>query len=314
MKNVLVLEPHTDEVKAQFQAIDGYRFFFYDKASDVPDDVLSDIHVMIGPVTRELASKAPHLEWVQLYSAGANNMLWLPENVMITNAYGAYGPAISEFLAAGVLMMSKQFPEYIANQRAHEWKRVPGVHMAEEYTVVSIGTGAIGSRFLERMHGMGATCYGVCRTVKTEWPDYIEALYTPETMTEILPKADVVALCLPGTSATAGMFDEKMLRTIKKGAILLNIGRGTAIVTDDLIKLQNEGYFAGVLLDVTDPEPLPPDHPLWDAPGVVITPHISGGFRSPVNYPLVMNVAFTNLKRVAAGEPVLHEVDRTTQY
>ncbi len=314
MKNVLVLEKHTQEVIDTFLSIPGYRFFFYEDPAAVPADVLADIHVVIGHITREIAAGAPHLEWVQLYSAGANDKLWLPENVMSTNAYGAYGPAISEFLAAGVLMMSKQFPEYIQNQRAHEWKRVPGVHMAEDYTVVSIGTGAIGSAFLKRMHDMGARCYGVCRTVKIEWPDYIEGLYTPETMAEILPKADVVAICVPGTSATAGMFDEKTLRSIKKGALLLNIGRGTVIVTDDLIRLQNEGHFAGVLLDVTDPEPLPADHPLWDTPNVIITPHISGGFRSPVNYPRVMNVCFTNLRRVAAGEPVLHVVDRNTQY
>ena len=110
------------------------------------------------------------------------------------------------------------------------------------------------------------------------------------------------------------MFDEKTLRSIRRGALLLNIGRGTAIVTEDLLKLQQEEYFRGVLLDVTDPEPLPADHPLWDAPHVIITPHISGGFRSPVNYARVMNVAFENLERMARGEAVLHAVDRKAQY
>ncbi|MBQ7063294.1 MAG: D-2-hydroxyacid dehydrogenase [Firmicutes bacterium] len=313
MKNVLVMEPHSEEMKKRFLAIEGYRFTFCEDKSQITDEILAETQIMIGTPTREMVAKAPLLEWVQLYSAGANSVLWLPENIMITNAYGAYGPAISEFLAAGVLMMSKQFPEYIANQRRHVWKRVPGVRMAEEYTVVSVGMGAIGTAFLKRMHDMGAKCYGVCRTLH-KYPDFVEGLYTPDTMKEILGCADVVALCLPGTADTAGMFDEKTLRSIRRGALLLNIGRGTAIVTEDLLKLQQEEYFRGVLLDVTDPEPLPADHPLWDAPHVIITPHISGGFRSPVNYARVMNVAFENLERMARGEAVLHAVDRKAQY
>jgi len=124
----------------------------------------------------------------------------------------------------------------------------------------------------------------------------------------------VVALSLPGTSDVAGMFDERRLRLMKPTAILLNVGRGNSVVTDDLVRVLQSGHLRAACLDVMDPEPLPPEHPLWTAPRAYLTPHISGGFRAGVNYGRVLDVVLGNLERVLKGEPPIHAVDRKLGY
>ena len=110
------------------------------------------------------------------------------------------------------------------------------------------------------------------------------------------------------------MFDERRLRLMKKTAIILNVGRGKSIVTEDLIRVMNEGRLRAACLDVMDPEPLPKGHPLWTTPRVYITPHISGGYRAGINYSRVIDTAIRNLTLVLNGEPPIHAVDRKLGY
>lgn len=133
-------------------------------------------------------------------------------------------------------------------------------------------------------------------------------------MDELLPEMDVVALSLPGTDAVKGMFDERRLRLMKKTAILVNAGRGNSVVTEDLLKVMEEGHLRAACLDVMDPEPLPPSHPLWTAPRVYLTPHISGGYRAGVNYERVADVVIRNLTLVLAGNDPVHIVDKNLGY
>lgn len=133
-------------------------------------------------------------------------------------------------------------------------------------------------------------------------------------MDELLPFMDVVALSLPGTDEVKDMFDERRLRLMKKNAILLNTGRGNSVVTEDLIKVMNEGHLKAACLDVMDPEPLPKDHPLWTTQRVYITPHISGGYRAGVNYERVNEIVLKNLTLVLEGNSPVHIVDRKLGY
>ena len=154
--------------------------------------------------------------------------------------------------------------------------------------MLSVGMGAIGTSYLKKAAALGATCYGVRRTLHDQ-PDFVEQLVTPEGMDDLLPMMDVVALSLPGTAAVDGMFDERRLRLMKPTAILVNVGRGNSVVTEDLIRVMNSGHLKAACLDVMDPEPLPKDHPLWMTSRVYITPHISGGYRAGVNYDRVID-------------------------
>ncbi len=312
MKKVLVTFHLEEDMRNFLRQAGDYDFRFYDSNDDVlPSDC--DAQIVVGHPSRELVSKLPNLEFVQLTSAGANTLGWLPENVLLLNAYGAYGPAIAEHMLACTLMCQKDLPDYMGQQRRHEWRNRMSTMTMWSAKVLSVGMGAIGTEFLRRCADLGAECYGVRRFVHDR-PDFVKGLYTMDDMDEILPECDVVALSLPETAESVGLFDERRLRLMKPGSILLNVGRGTAIVTGDLMKVAAEGKFRGVCLDVTDPEPLPADHPLWDMERVYITPHMSGGFRSGANFARVMDVIRQNLIRADRGEPFLHIVDRSIGY
>ena len=211
------------------------------------------------------------------------------------------------------LMAMKRMPEYIGMQDRREWELLPDIVRFEGSRILSVGMGAIGSSYLQKAHALGAVCCGVRRTAHDK-PDYVEELTDPENIDRLLPSMDVVALSLPGTAEVDGMFDERRLRLMKETAILLNVGRGNAVVTEDLIRVMKEGRLRAACLDVMDPEPLPKDHPLWTTPRVYITPHVSGGYQAGMNYSRVIDTAIRNLTLVLNGEPPIHEVDRKLGY
>jgi phosphoglycerate dehydrogenase-like enzyme len=210
-------------------------------------------------------------------------------------------------------MAMKRMPEYLKMQERQGWELLTDVVRFEGCRVLSVGMGAIGTSYLRKAHALGGVCFGVRRTVHDK-PDFVEELVNPDGIDRLLPSMDVVALSLPGTDEVAGMFDERRLRLMKSDAIILNAGRGNAIVTDDLIRVMNEGHLRAACLDVMDPEPLPKDHPLWTTPRVYITPHISGGYRAGLNYSRVIDTAIRNLTLVLNGEPPIHTVDRRLGY
>ena len=255
----------------------------------------------------------PKLRYVQLFSAGANSYGWLPERVKLANAYGAYGESIGEHMIATTMMAMKRLPDYVHMQDAQGWELLKGVVRFKGSKVLSVGAGTIGTAYLQKAATLGAECYGVRRTIHDK-PDFVKELVTMDGMDALLPKMDVVALSLPGTAAVTGMFDERRLRLMKKTAILLNVGRGSAVVTDDLIKVMNEGHLKAACLDVMEPEPLPKGHPLWTTERVYITPHISGGFREGNNYESVMDTAINNVSLILQGKEPVHIVDRKLGY
>ena len=211
------------------------------------------------------------------------------------------------------LMAMKRMPEYLHMQDRKGWDLLTDIMRFEGSKVLSVGMGTIGTAYARKAAALGAVCYGVRRTVHDR-PAFIRELVTPEGMEALLPEMDVVALSLPGTEGAAGMFNERRLRLMKKSAILLNVGRGNAVVTDDLIRVMTDGHLRAACLDVMDPEPLPANHPLRTTPRVWITPHISGGYRAGVNYDRVIDTAVQNLTLVLQGKPPIHAVDRMLGY
>ena len=211
------------------------------------------------------------------------------------------------------LMAMKRMPEYLEMQKEQGWDLLKDIERFEGSRILSVGMGAIGTAYLKKADALGAICYGVRRSVHDR-PEFVKQLVTVNEMDELLPFMDVVALSLPGTDEVKGMFDERRLRLMKKNAILLNTGRGNSVVTEDLIKVMNEGHLKAACLDVMDPEPLPKDHPLWTTQRVYITPHISGGYRAGVNYERVNEIVLKNLTLVLEGNSPVHIVDRKLGY
>lgn len=182
--------------------------------------------------------------------------------------------------------------------------------------VLCVGMGDIGSNFARRAHALGAEVVGVRRTVgpDTPCPDYCVRVVAQSDLDKELPEADLVALSLPGTRETTNLFDARRIALCKPGAILLNVGRGTVVDGEALAAAVHSGQLFGAAVDVTDPEPLPPDHPLWAEPNVIITPHVSGGFSLPQTVQNIVDIFIHNLKRYAAGQPLDNQVSRSRQY
>jgi len=310
---IIVTGRHTEKTRVKFLSLPDACVIFCEKADDIPAKELADVQIFVGDIRPHMKEQMPKLQFVQLFSAGANGFELLHENVMLANAYGAYGGSIAEHMLTTTLMAMKRMPEYLQIQQRQGWELLKDIDRFEGSKVMSVGMGAIGTSYLQRANALGAACFGVRRTVHDK-PDFVEKMVTPAEMDELLPDMDVVALSLPGTKDVTGMFDERRLRLMKKTAILVNVGRGNSVVTEDLIKVMEGGHLKAACLDVCDPEPLPEGHPLWTTPRVYITPHISGGYRAGVNYDRVIDTAVNNLKLFLEGKPPVHVVDRKLGY
>ncbi|MGN0975435.1 MAG: D-2-hydroxyacid dehydrogenase [Gemmiger sp.] len=317
MQHILVALPLTEAQKARLTAAApdlNYRFCT-EETADLDGILWAD--AILGNVPVELIRQNRRLAWFQSNWAGPDAYLApgvLPENCVVTNSTGAYGLAISEWMLGMWLGLLKDLFLYRDRQNRREWAPIARpVRCIEGAQVLCVGMGDIGSAFARRVHAMGAQVTGVRRR-PAPCPDYCAAVITPDRLDEVLPGADLVALTLPGTEETRGLFDAARIDRMKPGAVLINVGRGTAVDTDALYAAVHSGRLSGAALDVTDPEPLPPDHPLWGEENVILTPHMSGRFSLPRTLDNIVDIFAHNLTRYAAGQTLDNQVSRTTRY
>lgn len=283
----------------------------YDRAD------LQDCEVLFGNFPPADLKYIPNLKWVATASAGVDayvaDDIYPHPGVILTNSSGAYGIAIAEHLLTVTLMLLRRMREYEEGQRQKRWKYLGKIRSVFGSTVTIVGIGNIGGNFAKRCKAMGATVRGVKRT-PGEKPEYIDELYLTEELDQAIQGADVVALCLPGTNQTQHIITEKQLNAMKPGAILLNIGRGTAIDQQALCQALESGHLGGAGLDVTDPEPLPPESPLWIMGNVVLTPHISGNDSLDYTTETILDLFIENLSHYVKGEPMHNVIDRKIGY
>ena len=205
----------------------------------------------------------------------------------------------------------RRFPEYHKNQMAHCWKSAGNIISVEGSTVLVLGIGDIGGDYARKMKALGAAMRhwnppGRPRKNRTIWMSN-----TPwRSWDSVLGRADIVAMVLPGGEATCHLMDERRLGLMKKGAYLVNVGRGNAIDPDALYRALISGQLAGCGLDVTEPEPLPAESPLWDLDQMLITPHVAGNFFLSETFERIVRIAGENLKAWANHEPFRNVVDR----
>ena len=314
--NILVTIPMDEEQKKTLSAIAPDARVDYIPADQVTQDEAAQAEIILGNVPIPLLKGAKKLKWLQLNFAGSDNCAApgvLPEGVILTNATGAYGLAISECMLAGILYLIKRLDQYQRNQEQHVWHNEGGVTSIEGSTTLVIGFGDIGSSFAQRMHALGSTVIGIRRNV-TEKPDYVSALYQLDKLDELLPLADFVSLSLPNSPQTQKVIGAKQLAEMKNSAVLINVGRGSAVDTDALVEALKVGQIGGAVLDVVHQEPLPADHPLWDAPHLLLTPHVTGNYNLPETLRRVVNIALRNLAAYLNGQPMESVVDFQTGY
>lgn len=285
-------------------------------AKDLTKQLVQDADIIIGNVSPELLRGTGRLKWLQLNSAGTDGYTEdgiLPEGALLTNATGAYGLAISEHMIGALLCIMKKLHLYGADQQKHVWGDHGNVTSIYGSKTLVVGFGDIGSEFAVRMNALGSRVTGIRRN-QTEKPDYLEALYQMDALAECLRIADIVAACLPGTEETYHIFDRNAFAKMKKGAYFLNVGRGNAVDSYALAEALNSGHLAGASVDVTEPEPLPKEHPLWDAKNLLITPHISGNYHLQETHERIIQIAADNLARFMQGRELRNIVDFATGY
>ncbi len=312
MKKILFTIKISDEDKKMFDSIKNCSISYVEKANCTLED-LTDKDAVIGNLNVDLLNQAPHLKWVHLETAGADNhAIPLNSNITLTNSTGAYSQSIAEYMIAGILYFYKKFHLYNENQRQNLWKGLGTVSSIMNKTVCVVGYGDIGQTFAKYMKGFNSHIIGVKRVV-TNAP-YADEIITMNEIKEALPKADIVALVLPKTPETIDVIDEDLLRLCKKDALLINVGRGATMNTDAILNVLNDGYFTGAVLDVVNPEPLPMNHPLWKHPRVFITPHVSGDYNMIETYYSVLDIAKKHIENFCNEEEFENVVDRKTGY
>ena len=310
MKHICVIINFEEEYKKKLEAVAKDCEITYHPTET---DFLKTNIILGNPPVR-LLDKMKNLEWIQASSAGTEAYTHaVPKHVLFTNMTGAFGLAISEHMVAAVTMLCKKLHLYRDNQLKREWLDRGTVKQIEGSTVLVIGMGNIGGNFAKRMKGLGCYIIGV-RRAGLDKPDYADEVYTVARLDNLLPRADIIGVALPGTSETAGLLSRERINKIKNGAVIVNVGRGSAIDTEALCDALESKQLWGAALDVTDPEPLPPSHKLWRIENALITPHISGFYHLRKTYENSVEICIENTRRFLSGEPLMSVVDFETGY
>jgi len=307
---IVNLLPIHEEEKKDFEAIAPDAVHVYAGRRTVTDQQLAQATIILGwPRPKDLY-KAVRLKWLQTMWAGTDEYEApgiLPEGVIMTSSSGSNRLSVAEHMLACVMALCRRLPTYRDSQKAHRWTDEGVMKTIHGGTVLVLGAGKIGSTFAGMCRALGARTIGLKRTVSGPLPGF-DQVYTMDRLEDLLPQADVVALSLPHSPATAGLMNEARLRLMKDDAILVNAGRGSAVDQEALVRIMGEGKLWGTALDVTVPEPLPEDSPLWDIPNLLITPHVAGGMRLEITRKECIRIAQDNLRRYLAGEPLNNRV------
>lgn len=293
----------------------GYDF---QHIEDPSDEDLARAEVIVGfpPINR--LSSAVNLKWLQIPWSGADGYADhpdFPKHVMLTNATGAFGRPIAEHAFAATFALMRRFHQYRDCQYTATWERQGDEMSPTGKHILVMGAGDIGTNVARIFKKFDCTVTGVRRVVRDCPPDF-DRVITLDEVEDELPKADVVVCAMPHTALTSGWFTHQRLSMLKETAIFINVGRGTIVDHDALAQLLNEGKIFGAALDVTVPEPLPADHPLWKCRNILITPHVSGGTFSglPEKEAFFYSVCRENLERYRKGETLKNPVDLSTGY
>jgi phosphoglycerate dehydrogenase-like enzyme len=276
-----------------------------------------DMDAAVGFHQPEFVEAAPKLRWIQMLSTGINNLpfeLVRQRGIIVTNA-GSYGPNMADHVMAFMLMLSRKIPQILRLQAKDKWARpdtVPDPGELSGQTLLIVGLGGIGIETAKRAAAFGMRVVATKRQVDGAAPDFVDEVHPAEALHDLLPSADWINVSVPFTTATQGLIGDREFDLMRRGVHILCLARGGIIDTAALLRALDSGKVAGAGLDVTDPEPLPDDHPLWDYPNVVITPHVSG--YATTAHRRLRDVIVDNAERFLRGEPLRNTVDLEHRY
>ena len=278
-------------------------------------DRVGDADALIGSCSREAIRKGSKLRWVQTYSAGVEGCMnpeLVERPITLTNAKIVQGPEISDHAFALLLSLTRGIKQAVINQQSQNWGRdqYSPVELNGK-TALVIGLGGIGTQVTQRARAFGMRVLGI-DPKDIPFQVAVERVGKPDQLNEFLPEADVVFMCSPHTPVSEKMMGSEQFALMKAGAYFINVSRGKTVDTSALVNTLRSGHLAGVGIDVVDPEPLPPDHPLWGFENVVITPHIAG--QSDQIGGRITELIRENIRRFVKSQPMRNVVDKSKGY
>ncbi|OBB75384.1 D-2-hydroxyacid dehydrogenase [Mycobacterium sp. 852014-52144_SCH5372336] len=289
----------------------------YCTADDLADAVRGARALLLwdffSTAVRDVWHDAGELEWIHVTAAGVDTLLFdelRDSDVVVTNARGVFDRPIAEYVLGAVLAHAKDSRTSFALQSEHRWQHRETRAIARARALV-VGTGSIGREIARLLRAVGMQVRGAGRVATTDDPDF-GVVVASASLADEVGWCDHLVLAAPLTNATRGMVDASVLSAMKPDAHLVNIGRGPLVAESALLSALRDNRIGGATLDVFDTEPLPPDHPLWDAPNVTITAHMAGdvvGWREALAEQFV-----DNAQRWLAGEPLVNVVDKKLGY
>lgn len=310
MLKAALIPTFSPEHISRFSDIEGVR---------VAWNALEDAEIILGNPTDAQIAACPNLKWIQLTNAGVNNYVNRPalkeRGILLTCASGAFGQSISECVLAMVLSLYKHLNLFRDNQNECLWRDAGRQKSPRGKKLLVLGAGDIGRSVAQILSPFGVRAVGV-RTHAAAGDELFQKYITLDEVDSYLPEADIVVCSLPETDKTIGFFDAGRIALMNKDAILVNVGRGSLIDCGALAEALDRGTLYGAALDVTSPEPLPADHPLWRCKNAIITPHATGGSFGHLTETeeKICEIATENLKRYLKGEPLMNLVNFSSGY
>ena len=278
-----------------------------------------DAHGFIGNITPEQVRAGKNLEWVQTLSAGVEHVLHRSggndlrdSDIVLTNNQIVQGPEIADHAMAMLLAFTRDLPNFIGDRQRGKWKRnTDRLVELQGKTAILIGVGGIGMQIAQRAWAFGMNVVGV-DPEDIPFSPFISNVVKPDRLDEVIPEGDVVFMAAPHTLESHKMIGPSQFELMKKGAYFIAVSRGRTYDLDSLVKALDSRKLTAAGVDVTDPEPLPEGHALWQFDNVIVTPHIAG--RSDEDHARMLGIARDNIRRFSEGKPLLNVVDKRKGY
>jgi len=275
---------------------------------------LAGAQAVLGMCDQATLDAAPGLHWIQTLWVGVERCVVLPglleRGIVLTNMQRTSGVPIADHAIAMTVALMRGLPQFVRHQQARHWadgeSEMPAMREIAGQTLLLVGLGGIGTEVGRRAHGLGMRVIAI-RNSSREGPEFVDKVGLSDELHAYAAQADVVVNSVPLTTDTSGIFNAEFFAAMKPDSFFVSVGRGQSTVSEDLVAALRSGHLAGAGLDVTDPEPLPAEHPLWAMPNVIITPHVAATSRAQSQRYWIL--AAENLRRYVAGEPLLNVVD-----
>jgi len=291
----------------------AHRLLIFETENDHSREALHDAEIAFGSPEARAVSESPALRWVQLNSAGYTSFddqeirdRLTTLGIVVTNSSDVYAEPCAQHLLAMITSVARGLPPAFDAQRSDrswQYSLRPTLPLLNNQTVLILGFGAIALRLVELLQPLAMNLLALRRQVKGDEPI---PLITVSQLDDVLPQVDHLVNTLPANEESRAFVNARRLAKLKAGAIFYNVGRGTTVDQNALIKELRAGRLAAAYLDVTEPEPLPPGHPLWSAPNCFITPHLAGGHRTEKERQV--RHFLDNLRRFEQGAPLRNRV------